>query len=380
MTDTTAPTPSAPDADTPDTVVTETPVAPAITAADPASPAEADADAAPGGPATEPPSASAEPERATTTEPEPEPVSGPASATEPERERVPEPEPEPASEPASASEPGAERVPEPEPATATGRGTEPGPARWRTALRWGSAALVCAALAGGVGYGLTLPERTDVPGLATEHDGRWDYPELTLPALPSGSPLPFEDANVARVHHADLRDLVLPAPRGAEAHEELPPLEGGWVDQGSFMDLFSSSAITADIDARLASDPPRHIAARGWVMPDGTRTSVHLLRFNTGAVAQSFEVEMLRDGTQPWNALSDGAALRVDQEWAALDARLETVTITPYEEREPYGTEQSRMAYVLAGDTVGVVVQSGKGGAGDVPFQQTVILQAQLLS
>ena len=41
--------------------------------------------------------------------------------------------------------------------------------------------------------------------------------------------------------------------------------------------------------------------------------------------------------------------------------------------------EQVRQAYLVAGDTLGLVVQSRKGRALAVPFQQTVVLQSQLL-
>ncbi|MFI9777666.1 hypothetical protein ACIHCV_23630 [Streptomyces sp. NPDC051956] len=38
-----------------------------------------------------------------------------------------------------------------------------------------------------------------------------------------------------------------------------------------------------------------------------------------------------------------------------------------------------RSAYLVAGDTVGLVVQSRKGTAPAVPFRQAVVLQSQLL-
>ncbi|WP_181139720.1 hypothetical protein [Streptomyces sp. Ru71] len=50
-----------------------------------------------------------------------------------------------------------------------------------------------------------------------------------------------------------------------------------------------------------------------------------------------------------------------------------------YAEKEPYGPEQVRQAVLSAGDVLAVVVRSRKGGAAAVPFQQTVVLQSQLL-
>lgn len=60
--------------------------------------------------------------------------------------------------------------------------------------------------------GITALDRNDVPGLATESDGRWEYPELRLPALPVDRPRPFTDGNEGEIHYADLRELLLPAP------------------------------------------------------------------------------------------------------------------------------------------------------------------------
>ncbi|WP_179382220.1 hypothetical protein [Streptomyces sp. SA15] len=48
-------------------------------------------------------------------------------------------------------------------------------------------------------------------------------------------------------------------------------------------------------------------------------------------------------------------------------------------ETKPYGAEHVRQAYLAAGDVLGVIVQSRKGTAPAVPFQQTVTLQSQLL-
>ncbi|MEU0966341.1 hypothetical protein ABZ357_13310 [Streptomyces sp. NPDC005917] len=48
-------------------------------------------------------------------------------------------------------------------------------------------------------------------------------------------------------------------------------------------------------------------------------------------------------------------------------------------EVKPYGAEQVREAYLSAGDTLALIVQSRKGRALAVPFQQTVTLQGELL-
>jgi hypothetical protein len=55
------------------------------------------------------------------------------------------------------------------------------------------------------------------------------------------------------------------------------------------------------------------------------------------------------------------------------------IAVAAYHETKPYGTDDTRFAYVRSGDTIGIVVQSRRGTGLEVPFRQTVRLQAQLL-
>ncbi|HEY3482178.1 MAG TPA: hypothetical protein VGL02_25055, partial [Streptomyces sp.] len=59
------------------------------------------------------------------------------------------------------------------------------------------------------------------------------------------------------------------------------------------------------------------------------------------------------------------------------------VSLYAYDETAPYGATATRYADILAGDTLALVVQSGKrpggGGTPAVPFRETVRLQAQML-
>ena len=45
-----------------------------------------------------------------------------------------------------------------------------------------------------------------------------------------------------------------------------------------------------------------------------------------------------------------------------------------------WGADTEAALHVLWGDAGAVVIQSRKGGAAAVPFQQTVVLQSQLLT
>ncbi|MFI8001575.1 hypothetical protein [Streptomyces sp. NPDC086010] len=254
--------------------------------------------------------------------------------------------------------------------------TPPRPPRraLRAVARWTAAVLVLGGLGAGTVAGITSMSRTDVPGLATEDDGRWDYPRLTLPALPAGAPRPFGDANEAEVHHADLRRLLLPAPAGAKVDARTD----GWATTAQYVSEYPKGDRAA-LTQRLKDSALRHIAARAWTMPDGTSARIYLLQFNSVAFSTEFQDELYGTGSypQPLDGITDVAN---DDDWPATGG-VENTTPRVYSEAKPYGAEQVRHAYVLAGDTVALVVHARKGAAGTeaVPFHQTLILQNQLL-
>ncbi|MFE3146732.1 hypothetical protein ACFXJ6_08710 [Streptomyces sp. NPDC059218] len=244
----------------------------------------------------------------------------------------------------------------------------------RAVARWTAAALVLGGLGAGTAFGITSMERTDVPGLATESDGRWDYPRLSLPALPDGSPRPYSDGNVAEIHHADLRRLLLPAPAGAVVDKKL---DGGWVSTGQYLSEYAKGGRSA-LGQTLKDAAPRHVAARGWTMPDGTSTRIYLVRFNSAAFAQSFLDRIIVSGSPV--PLVGAPETVLDEGWSG-GGKVAGTSSYVYDEAKPYGEAQVRQGYLVAGDTLGLVVQSRKGkeGTRSVPFHQTVILQNQLL-
>ncbi|MCL8014969.1 hypothetical protein [Streptomyces sp. AS02] len=247
----------------------------------------------------------------------------------------------------------------------------------RAVLRWTAAVAVFAAVGASTAYGITRMERTDVPGLATETDGRWAYPEITRPPLPSGSPAPFAEANAASLHHADLRELLLPAPEGATADKALSG-RNGWLATKDFLAAYEPGEDRDTLAQLLTDHALRHIAARGWTMPDGTRTRIYLLRFGSGQVADVLQQDHLTNYDSPTYALRGAAQVHLDEDFPT-DAEVVDVRHYAYAEAKPYGAEQVRQAYLVSGDVLGLVVQSREGGAEAVPFQQTVILQSQLL-
>ncbi|WP_329572566.1 hypothetical protein [Streptomyces sp. NBC_01361] len=265
-------------------------------------------------------------------------------------------------------------MPEAEPATTV----PPGPKDrrvLRAALRWTSAVVVFGALAAATAYGVTEQRRTDLPGLATQSDGRWTYPELVRPPLPEGSPEPFASANAKQAHYADPRALVIEAPRGAKPDPAVKA-DDGWVSTSSYLAQYAKDE-RDELRQDLVDSGLRHIAGRAWTMPDRTTTRVFLLHFGTGAAATEFS-DRLSHGMRPL-ALAGAPDAEFDESFPAK-AHVKNVTSYVYDEARPRGAEHVRSAYLVAGDTVGLVVQSRKGTAPAVPFRQAVVLQSQLLS
>ncbi|MGQ4440543.1 hypothetical protein ACN6LI_005697 [Streptomyces violaceoruber] len=247
----------------------------------------------------------------------------------------------------------------------------------RGVLRWTAAVAVFAAVGSATAYGVTGMDRTDVPGLATRTDGRWTYPELTAPPLPTGSPRPFARTNPAGTHYADLRKLVLPAPEGAEPDKRLRGKDG-WLATDEFLKEYGDTSEQEELRQLFADYGLRHIAAHGWTTSDGTHTRVYLLHFDTAAVVDELRNSHLASYSEPAYAVR-GTDLSFPDEKFPTEAVSDDLYYSVYVEPEPYGAEQVRQAYLGAGDVLAVVLQTRKGGAAAVPFQQTVALQSRLL-
>lgn len=245
----------------------------------------------------------------------------------------------------------------------------------RAVARWTLAVLVCGGIGAGTAVGITSMERTDVPGLATESDGRWNYPKLSLPALPKDTPRPFTEGNREEIHYADERKLLLPAPATATVDKKL---NGGWVTSKQFTAEYEEGK-RADLELALKDYAVRHIAARGWTMPDGTASRVYLLQFDSAASADSFKDDEIGIGATPGAALAGTAEFKLDPDWDTSGNDLPTATYL-YLDNPPAGAEETRQAYVVAGDTLALIVHSRKDKAHAVPFHQTVVLQNQLLT
>ncbi|MFD3698464.1 hypothetical protein ACFWUZ_20330 [Streptomyces sp. NPDC058646] len=239
-------------------------------------------------------------------------------------------------------------------------------------LRWTAAVLVFAAVGTGVAYGISGPERTDVPGLSTRSDGRWTYPVLSKPTLPPGAPLPFSGENRDGIHYAGLTQLLLPAPAGSTPDAAVKLEKDSAVTADTFLQEYAAEPRDS-LRKNFAADGPREIVARGWSMPDGTRTRVYLLRFHSAGFTSSVH-------TCP-GVLDGVSSLPLDADWTEAGAALPASEhkISVHEEGAPLGDEQTAVGCIRSGDVQAVIIQHRTGAVASVPLHQTVILQHQLL-
>jgi hypothetical protein len=297
------------------------------------------------------------------------PADAVAASTEPPTEPLAEPLAEPPTE--APTEPALSEAPESVLSPPRDR------RKLRAVLRWTAAVVVFAAVGTGAAFGIAQQERTDVPGLSTLSDGRWDYPPLSRPTLPAGAPLPLAQENPAEIHYADLEHLLLLAPAGSKPDPDLGG-ERSRVPVDRYLGEYAADDREA-LREHLTEGGLRHIAARGWSMPDGTSARIYLLRFHTSAVAGHFFGEQLGgapDTTVRPTGVEEMSSFDVEY---GSEARVTSTERYVYDEAEPRGPVHVRHAYITAGDTIALVVVSRKGTAPLVPFHQTVVLQNQLL-
>jgi len=246
--------------------------------------------------------------------------------------------------------------------------------RRRNALRWIGAVAVTLAVGGGTAFALTIPQRTDMPGLGTPSDGRYAFPQLSLPALPAGQPAPASSAGAESGQHlADIRKLLLPKPVGATT-QPVKNAVNGW--------LADASPLFIDQDGKqiLAEYGLRHTAAASWTAADNATTTIYLLQFADNKAAS---------GAQ--SALADGNLTALDE--PALSTAITGVpnnttakdlVVLSSGVNGEYSTVKgsgkiAEYGSFVSGDTVAVVTQSGPTSLQFAPFQQVMILQAELL-
>ncbi|MFF7994707.1 hypothetical protein ACFZDG_33660 [Kitasatospora xanthocidica] len=273
--------------------------------------------------------------------------------------------------------------------------------RRKAAVRWSCAALVFALAGTGTALAVTAPERTDIPGLATASDGRYTFPPLALPPLPSGKAAP--DGKGKSLHYADLRHLLLPVPKEAGGSLTAPtfpaptasPTASGSPTASPTASATPSAAPTAaavadwvPCDAILAEqqDPAklsqlllenacRAATVREWTASDGTRTQIRLLRF--GSTGESWGTyNSLRAKSAPKAAPDTKSTSH--ENWDTVNG----VDLTALESTAngPKGNPTARVAYLSAADILAVITMTNPDGIPAAPFRQVVTLQSDLLA
>ncbi|MFJ5926810.1 hypothetical protein ACIQF6_29875 [Kitasatospora sp. NPDC092948] len=262
----------------------------------------------------------------------------------------------------------------------------------------GTAVMVTLLLGSATAVAVTLPDRTDVPGLATPNDGRYAFPELTLPPLPAGASAP-SDYKI-KTHAADLRGLLLPMPKGAvgtgpsaapsaspsasasasaspdasgaaspSATASLPPVVGRWVPCDQDMMLAKD-----DKYARyLVIDACRGAAAESWTAKDGTHAELRLIRFGSQDEASHFcsNVNLMP-------ATKDIEATRVDISAKAYTVRSGQVNAR-ISDAKAGDVPTGRVGWIQYGDVVGLIQLTNPNGVPDQAFRQMLMLQSAML-
>ncbi|MEV4612207.1 hypothetical protein AB0K43_06325 [Kitasatospora sp. NPDC049258] len=273
-------------------------------------------------------------------------------------------------------------------------------------LRWGGAALILVLTGTAAAVAVTLPDRTSLPGLRTPNDGRYAFPQLTLPPLPPGKAEPAK-AGLHR-HYADLRQLLLPAPAGAELEQAAPapsssaspaaatpaptassasptPGDGASVTASPTAGATPSAAWAEcndfaagdknapKVTAALLESACRAATKRVWTGPDGTRTEIWLLRFGSNSEANRF-YERSATKTEP---AGTGPLKRSDLVFTSMPG---VASQARAGDRKANGSPVAEAADIAAGDVVARIVMTNPAGVPEQAFRQVAVLQADLLA
>ena len=239
----------------------------------------------------------------------------------------------------------------------------------RNVLRWTGALVLALVVGGGIAYAISLPQRTDIPGLRTASDGRYTFPTLSLPTLPAGQPAPSASANKdAQQHLADIRQLLLPHPVGATVSGAKA---SGWFDNA--YTLFS----IPNVKSTFVQYGLRHTATTAWTTTDGATTKIYLLQFSDGPAAGSAEGKLSQFGGNGSTSLS-GAVNGVPPKTTPIAVPQDAGVSGDYSVVKAVG-KTTRYGAFVSGDVIALVIQSGPPSLMDTPFLQTLTLQAELL-
>nr|WP_167532266.1 MULTISPECIES: hypothetical protein [Streptomyces] len=138
---------------------------------------------------------------------------------------------------------------------------------------------------------------------------------------------------------------MLPAPRGATADKALAGTHGR-VRTGTFLGEYPLKDDRELLAGVFRDRGLRHIAARGWTTPDGTRTRVYLLPFDTGLVAGEVRQQEFAGYGHAPRTLRGAPRTELDGRFPDT-WQLPDVMHYAYDGPRPYGAEQVRQTVAL---------------------------------
>ena len=231
--------------------------------------------------------------------------------------------------------------------------------------RWLGAVVTMLAVGAGCAFAVMAPQRTQLPGLKTASDGRYNFAPLVLPTLAPGQSDPSSPANAGQQHISDIRKLLLSPPEGASPDHSLPGASG-WVTNSATIALLNApTAGGPTVAEQLGIDGWRHTAGVAWKTPDGADTKIWLLQFIDSEAAgdanglfansdDSSQTTTEESFTGPGNATVDYSHV------------VKGSTATWYGQTDIYDTEI-------------LVKFTAPASVGITPFQQELDLQIELL-
>jgi hypothetical protein len=225
--------------------------------------------------------------------------------------------------------------------------------------RWVGAVVTMLAVGAGCAFAVMAPQRTELPGLKTASDGRYDFAPLVLPTLAPGQSDPNQSSNLGAQHISDIRKLLLSPPRGAVPDHSLPGTTG-WVSRSATLALLGNEQAAE----QLNTDGWRHTAGIAWKTPDGAETKIWLVQFIDSSAATDASVAF---------SSFNGGSTATPTTIAIADASAADYV------RVVKGSTATWYGQVAVDDTEFLLEFTAPTTVGITPFKQELDLQVELL-
>ena len=281
----------------------------------------------------------------------------PLAVAESARELVQEPIQQPIQEPT------AEPIPDPAIAIALAIAPDPVAAtakrRRKFPWRWVGAVVTMLAVGTGCAFAVMAPERTNLPGLKTAADGRYDFAPIVLPTLAPGQSDPNSSGNAGKQHISDIRKLLLAPPTSAVPDRSLPGTSG-WISRAATLQVLGGDQAAEQLQA----DGWRHTAGIAWKTPDGAETKIWLVQF--------IDSDAVGDAAPAFSSFGDGSQGLPTTVALADDTAANYVRVAK-------GATATWYGQVQVDDTEFLIEYTAPASIGIGPFEQEMDLQVEML-